>query len=257
MGCWWSCSRSRNNSELEGHDLEGLVINQSFRRHFRTKYPATTKTQTLAQESEILEKRALLRRCIAAVCMVQAIYMPCTPRLLVEYQIRLRREKDASAPTAAQCGTQTRARSDAEYHNTIDLPEQQPLFLPSSLSHDDLDACVENLANAEVRLRDGQLHDSLDKVRVHLHIKSWLLTFKARNVRHQGPNTRAMAQLDANEGKIIMCAEKYHAARAAKLLLSGPGLWEREWKELRTTDIRCMREVEPEDRVEGFETVEQ
>lgn len=183
--------------------------------------------------------------------------MPCTPRLLAEYQIRLRREKDASTPTTAQCSMQTQARSDAEYHNTIDLPEQQPLFLPSSLSHNDLDACVENLANTEVRLCNGQLHDSLDKVRVHLHIKSRLLTFKARNVHHQGPNTRAMAQLNANEGKIIMCAEKYRAARVAKLLLSGPGLWERVWKELRTTDIRCMGEVEPEDRVEGFKTIEQ
>lgn len=221
------------------------------------RYPATVRTRTLAQESEVLERRALLRRRLAAVRAVQAIYMPCTPRLLAEYQMALQHQRPPGAADAVQGGLQTRSRSNAEYHDVLDLPEDQPLYLPSSLQQDDLDACVEDLANNELRLREGQLHDSLEKVRIHLHIKSRLLVFKARNVRHQGPNTRAMAQLDANEGKIIMYAEKYRAARIAKMSLSGRGPWEQQWKVLHTTDVRCMREEEPEERVAGLETIEQ
>lgn len=190
--------------------------------------------------------------------------MPCVPRLLAAYQARSRtaaRASSATTGTQPQAGDavlpDTDAPSEVVRPEAADLPEYQPLFLPSSLQQDDLDSCVCDLANIEVRLRDGQLHDALDKVRVHLHIKSRLLAFKARNIRHQGPNTRAMSQIDANEGKIIMHAEKYRAARSAKLRLSGPGPWEREWRLLAASDVRCMRESEPDVTAAGLETLEQ
>lgn len=180
--------------------------------------------------------------------------MPCVPRLLAEHISRQRAQLRARTQASATSGA---AGNNVAHEDFTDLPERQPLFPPSALQQDDLDGCVCDLANIEGRLRDGQLHDSLDKVRVHLHIKSRLLTFKARNIRHQGPNTRAMSQIDANEGKIIMHAEKYRAARTAKLALSGPGSWEREWRMLLTTDVRCMREVEPDITARGLETLEQ
>ena len=98
---------------------------------------------------------------------------------------------------------------------------------------------------------------TLDVLRTYLHIKSRLIRFKARNVRHQGANTRARDKIDKNEVKIAAAAEKYRAARTAKLHLSGPGPWEREWRPLQATDVRCMRENEPDVTAVGLETLEQ
>ena len=91
------------------------------------------------------------------------------------------------------------------------------------------------------RLRDAQLSDSLDKLRVHLHIKSRLLAGKKRNARHQGANTRARRRIDVNEDKIVHLAEKYRAARQAKLVLTGPGEWERTWQVLKREDVRTLQ----------------
>ena len=98
----------------------------------------------------------------------------------------------------------------------MDRPESQPLFLPHSLTQEDRDACTGDLGQIEERLRDAQLLASLDQLRVHLHIKSRLVTYKNRHVRHQVPNTRARRRIEVNEGKIIALAEKYRAARKAK-----------------------------------------
>ena len=54
-----------------------------------------------------------------------------------------------------------------------------------------------------------------------------------------------MKKLDANEEKIKGFALKYRVARAAKMALSGPGLWEHEWQILEPKHVHCMREPEP------------
>lgn len=125
----------------------------------------------------------------------------------------------------------------------VDGPESEPLFFPHTLETDELDMCAPSLAEMESRLRLGQMRSSLDKLRVHLHIKSRLLVFKARNVRHQASNTRSMGQIDSNELKIVGFAEKYRAARCAYLELVGPGSWENEWRALERSDVRCLRDA--------------
>ena len=67
-----------------------------------------------------------------------------------------------------------------------------------------------------------------------------MMDYKKHNVRHQKANTRARRQLDVNDEKITTVAEKYRAARAAKLRLIGKGLWEKVWRELADTDVRTM-----------------
>lgn len=141
--------------------------------------------------------------------------MPCVPQLLARFLQGL------PGPSA-------------------DLPEDQPLFLPHELTFEDLEQCTPGLAEIEERLRDAQLFAMLDKLRVQLHVKTRLITFKNRNVRHQGPTTRARRRIDVNEGKILAIAEKYRAAYAAKLVLAGPGLWQKEWRELARSDVRTM-----------------
>ena len=122
-----------------------------------------------------------------------------------------------------------------------ELPEEQPLMFPSDLNADELSACAPGLARLEERLRDGQLHDALDKLRTHLHMKTRLVTFKDRNVRNQVANTRARAKIDLNEIKIKTAARRYRQARAAKSRLAGHGDWEKTWRILNDDDIRTLR----------------
>lgn len=147
--------------------------------------------------------------------------MPQVPRLVAEdYQSRQAKNTDDSP-------------SD-------ELPEEQSLFFPHQLSLDLLELCSPGLAEVEERLRDAQMHESLDKLRVQLHVKNRIVTYKGRNVRHQMPNTRAQRKLLTNDAKIMVFAEKYRAARRAKLALVGPGEWEIKWRELRREDVRTL-----------------
>lgn len=179
----------------------------------------TTGTGTAHQNTDMVSKRAALRRRIANVRVVQAIYMPCVPQLLAKHSQGLR---------------------PAPANDVTDLPEDQPLFFPHQVNIEDLEHCTSGIAEIEERLRDAQLHSSLDALRIALHVKTRLITFKNRNVRHQGPNTRARRKIDVNEAKIVAHAEKYRKARSAKFALSGPGQWEMEWRELGRTDVRTM-----------------
>jgi hypothetical protein len=116
-----------------------------------------------------------------------------------------------------------------------------------------LAGCHAQLKEIKRRLCEGQLRSSLDRLHVHLHIKTRLMTFKGRNVRHQGPTTRARKKINANETKIIMQAEKYWAARQALLALTGPGEWEKEWRILERCDVRCLKNDDPETEIPTLE----
>ncbi|GJE90469.1 CxC2 domain-containing protein [Phanerochaete sordida] len=210
-------------------------------RKFRTKYPCTAGG-TPAQTAEAIAKRAALRHRLNSVRAVQAVYMPCVARKLAQYRLDLLPTRLASAPRPLP----------AEI-DLLDVPERQPLFLPHQLEEDELQASVAGLADLEARLRDGQLSDSLDKLRVHLHIRSRLIRFKDRHICHQRANTRARTKIDQNEVKIAALKEKYRAARKAKLALVGPGSWERRWRVLLDSDVTSLR---GDDEVVGVGTSE-
>lgn len=168
----------------------------------------------------MVSKRATIRRRLTTLCSVQAIYMPCVPQLLAR-------------------ALQSDSNGERQ-HTLLQQPEEQAILFPHQLSIEELERCTSGLAEIEERLRDAQLYDALDKLRLRLHIKTRLVTFKNRNVRHQGPNTRARRHIDVNETKIVQVAEKYRAARRAKLALAGHGPWEHEWRELAKADVRTM-----------------
>ena len=165
---------------------------------------------------------------------VQAIYMPCSPSLVAGYVLSVTpvtSEPSAERPAGATSVTTSRI---------IDRPEEEPLFLPHALTADNLQSCAPGIARIEERLREAQLAESLDKLRVHLHVKARLVTFKNRQVRHQGPNTRARRLIDLNQEKISATTARYRAARVAKFALAQAGPWELTWRILQPTDIRTM-----------------
>ncbi|KAF7792933.1 hypothetical protein EIP86_004036 [Pleurotus ostreatoroseus] len=228
--------------------LAELLEIEDAQRRFIMKYTNVGgDTQTPHQAIDILEKRAALRKRLAAIRDVQAIYMPCVPQLVARYHLGRRTAcattSGAALPRAA--GRVTRSQSAVTTADVLELTETQPLFLPHSLSLEDLDACHPGLAEMEERLREGQMCSSLDKLRIHLHIKSRLVSFKDRHIRHQRANTRARNKILANELKIISFAEKYRAARQARISLNPVGEWSQRWRELRREDVRCMQDDDP------------
>lgn len=238
-----------------------LTCTLSNRRRFKQKFPKASSTSatssTAHQNTEMIHKRTVLRRRLNNVRLIQAIYMPCVPQLLARH---LRAQTNASVVAAHAAATSHSANAataattavstipgpstPAAEDDQFDLPESQPLFLPHALECIELDMCTPGLAENEERLRDAQLSDSLDKLRVQLHVKTRLVNFKNRHVRHQRPNTRARRKIGVNEGKIVTIAEKYRAAHQAKLRLAGPGDWENTWRVLRRTDVRTLTEDE-------------
>ena len=177
------------------------------------RFPRQADTQPL-RTAEVLNKRRNLLRRIEQLRVLQAAYMPVVPQLVA----RRRRQLGASE----------------------DLPEEETLYFPSGLSGQELDLCSPGISEIEERLREGQMHDALDKLRVQLHIKTRMVTFKDRNVRNQAATTRARSMLKANDTKVWACVEKYCKAREAKLAIAGRGDWETKWRVLRDEDVRTM-----------------
>lgn len=178
--------------------------------------------------------------------------MPCVPLKLARHRQRLATAAAARSATSTSSPHPSQRRSPSST-DALDLPEAQPLFFPHQLTQPERDGCVTGLADMESRLREGQMSDSLDKLRVHLHIRTRLVRFKDRHIRHQQQNTRARTKIDQNEKHITAFKEKYQAARAAKLALVGPGAWEQKWKVLHDSDVVSLR---GDDEVVGVGTSE-
>ncbi|KAJ7429540.1 hypothetical protein FB451DRAFT_1070105, partial [Mycena latifolia] len=85
---------------------------------------------------------------------------------------------------------------------------------------------------------------SLAGLRNKLHIKSRLLTYKAHQTRHQGPNTRARSVVTHNETKVRLNSEKYQCAWEAIRLLRGGDEASVGWRRLQKDNIRCMQDEE-------------
>ncbi|KIM80445.1 hypothetical protein PILCRDRAFT_9627 [Piloderma croceum F 1598] len=125
----------------------------------------------------------------------------------------------------------------------IELTENVPLMLPSSLSEDErATGCTPQLVTIEQQLREAQCQSSLERLRMQLHIKSQLRIYKEHNIHHQGPNTRTHGLLDRNNVKIRLQRDKYRAARQALIHLPGGTEAVKRWHKLKDCDLRCMEE---------------
>ena len=109
-------------------------------------------------------------------------------------------------PSAAETRNQT-SHADAE---------TMSLNLPSYLGRDWCDRnSAEDLAKAELRLREGQLNDSLHHIRIALGHKSYLFRNDVRPARTQRLKTRAWAGVHAVESTVQHHARVYTRARQA------------------------------------------
>ncbi|KAH9011246.1 hypothetical protein EDB84DRAFT_1445273, partial [Lactarius hengduanensis] len=138
-------------------------------------------------------------------------------------------ERASSAEEHVSGNHSTDSSIDAEYI---------PLHLPSHLGHD---WCNENgaedLAKAELHLREGQLNDSLHHLRIALGHKSYLFRHDVRPARTQRLKTRAWAEVHTAESTVQHHARVYTRARQAMVDLgAGSSLLDR-YKVLRRQDL--------------------
>ncbi|KAH9031510.1 hypothetical protein EDB85DRAFT_1865757, partial [Lactarius pseudohatsudake] len=90
------------------------------------------------------------------------------------------------------------------------------LHLPSHLGHNWCNTnAAEDLAKAELCLRQGQLNDSLHHIRISLGHKSYLFRNNVRPARTQRFKTRAWAGVHATESTLQHHAQVYMCARQA------------------------------------------
>jgi hypothetical protein len=159
-------------------------------------------------------------------------------------------ERESSRKRKATGGS----RADDDTPDKPDPVEQQLLFLPSELTTDEIDSgCHPGLADIEQGMRDAQCRTSLDQIRTQLYIKSRLLTYKDRHVRHQGASTRTRSVIDQNDIKIKMLRHKYNTARNALIALAGGTSEGLEWREMTEGDIRCLEDPEEDKKRERWE----
>ncbi|KAK7019006.1 CxC2 domain-containing protein [Favolaschia claudopus] len=113
-----------------------------------------------------------------------------------------------------------------------DLPPPQAeavrLFLPSEMQGVTDRADLEGVAEKEARLREGQLHDNIRRLRSRLHAKRHLLQYR---------NDHLITE------NIQLAVGRYRRARKALLALRGEGACE-AWKPLEDADIRLDQERE-------------
>lgn len=119
--------------------------------------------------------------------------------------------------------------------------EMLPLLLPSQIPPSAL--CHPTLLDYEWQLREGQAHEALDNLRLHLRLRSYLTTFKNQWVRGQRPTTRARSIIETVQQNINSDSTTYRAARNALVALAarlGKSGWDSILRELLDGDIRTI-----------------
>ena len=197
-----------------------MIINLSngmFRVRIRLQAKKSGVISTLRKDANLTEQRNLLRSRLHGWEWLVPIYMP----RVLQYHIN--------------GGTSTlTSSSSASGH-----PEDADIWLPSRIPAPYRDTvCMSGLPDIEVRLREAQAYDTLDKVRNMLKVKSRMVEFKNRNARGQREGLKSRSVIDSIHEKARMAAERYRRARIAKMFLSGPGDWEVVLRVLEDRDIR-------------------
>jgi hypothetical protein len=128
--------------------------------------------------------------------------------------------------------------------------EELPLYLPSSLtpSQRSLTLCRAELVSMETRLRDAQLDESLNQLRLALLVKKRLYRYKKTNARHQGATTRSRNLINRQDSKIKLAAATYRMAWRAKLSLMNGNAALVGWNELLDEDIIGMEDLQDSER---------
>ncbi|KDR65055.1 hypothetical protein GALMADRAFT_217693 [Galerina marginata CBS 339.88] len=182
--------------------------------------------KTSKQLADLQEKRNALHRLLQNWREAQLVYTPHVALLL---------SRPPSAPN-----TTTPLPSSSTLSPSEALPENMPLFLPSSLPvHIRALPELKAICQLERRLREAQAEDALAEVRRQRRVIQGLWLFKRLNVSGTGnrPNTKMITLYKCFNKKTERAAEKYRSAWRALCVLNPGGSWSTRFKELKKEDI--------------------
>lgn len=169
-----------------------------------SRLPRPTEKQAVMLQ----RKRNALQRKITVWRRAQVVYMPFAAGLL--------------------------AQSDS-----IDVrSEETKLYLPSEVPTRLREACRHDVADKEWQLRQGQLGDSLGKIRQSLCVQTHLMKYRRKNVRGQRPNTRHNGVIDTNVRRTRQHAATYDRAfQAMQTLDPDRDDWQKTYLPLTDADL--------------------
>lgn len=151
-------------------------------------------------------------------------------------------DDDERTPSASGHGRMQLSESGPT-NGSIDA-EHILLHLPSNLGHNWRNTnTAEDLAKVELRLRQGQLNDTLHHTRISLGHKSYLFRNDIRPARTQRLKTRALAEVHAAESTVQHHARVYARARQAIVHLgASPSLLD-QYKVLTRQDLSVKTSI--------------
>jgi hypothetical protein len=137
------------------------------------------------------------------------------------------------------------ADANPEYARSEEYtPEAAPLPLPSMLGSE---RCHEyglnNLAEMELRLREGQANDSLRGLRIALSEKAVLFQAQVRHAHSQAKKTRAWANVTVVESIVKLQSRIYARARKAMTRLAAPDAVLTRYRRLRREELRASTQI--------------
>ena len=147
-------------------------------------------------------------------------------------------EGDGGPGSAAEEPYQTQLLRNSPPDGHINA-EHISLHLPSYIGRSWCDTnAAEDLATAELRLREGQLNDSLHQIRIALGHKSYLFRNDVRPARTQRLKTRAWGEVHAVESTVQHHARVYNRARKSMVDLGAEASLLDRYKVLQCQDLR-------------------
>lgn len=152
-------------------------------------------------------------------------------------------DEDPSSAEASEERRQAQPLGFTDSDSFVDA-EHISLHLPSNLGHDWCNEnAAEDLEKAELRLREGQLNDSLHHIRIALGHKSYLFRNEVRPARTQRLKTRAWQGVQAVESTVQHHARVYMRARKAIVALGADGILLDRYKVLARQDLSVKTSV--------------
>ncbi|KAK7434254.1 hypothetical protein VKT23_010570 [Stygiomarasmius scandens] len=194
----------------------GLEIEQQ-QRELRLDI-TSVRAPTNKQMTAIVDQRTKLARQIKRFRALQLAYMPVSLQII-----------------ATQTTSETQINA-----------EEIALYLPSRLSTEQRKStlCNSCLPEMEVRLRDGQLNESLNHLRQSLLVKQRMLRYKKINAHNQQQTTCSRALIARQEKKVKIATVSYRDAWRAKLALVDGRKDAVGWKELLQEHVVCMEDLQ-------------
>ncbi|KAJ7169138.1 hypothetical protein C8R43DRAFT_1121027 [Mycena crocata] len=189
----------------------GLGLEETQRR-IKTEIAAGTPTAD--RQSKLQEHRLAFITKLRSFRELQAVYTPGAVRCILAEEAH--RDTDLSPPN----------------------PEFIRLWLPSELPAAELEGggCQHNIVAMEATMREGQCNNALSNIRMHLHSKRFLITFRDENITGQKKSTRSRTIISQLSDRVDLLARKYRQGYLALCKLKGPN-YAPHLKELKAADL--------------------